>query len=266
MGARMILRSARSLPFCLPVPLRLFWRDVIQALRFSRRWYFRHGRTVLMALVCGVVPALLMLHQFDDRPPLMLRLPAEGQGAIVKEVAKQFSFWGDFLGFNVLIVVAMQVAGWSLRSRRLVRMAVASLVCAVLCGLCANVLRAVTGRPRPSTARAVGSETWRGPTASVQFHAFPSAHAATAFGGALPVMMTAPSIGTPLVLIATGVGWSRIQLNRHHLTDVMTSVFLALVISLPLSHWALRSPAAHRAAPSAPRAALPKRLPRYDLA
>lgn len=164
------------------------------------------------------------------------------------EVARHVSFFGDFLGFNLMLFVALFAGGCWRGSRRLQRVAVASLVCAMCAGAAANTLRTLTGRPRPYMQVEDGLT---GPNLSTAYQALPSAHSATAFGGALPVLLSCPQIGTPAALFAVAVGWSRLQLNRHHLTDVLASAAIALLFSVPLSRWAL-----HGVRPQAPQESL----------
>ena len=157
------------------------------------------------------------------------------------EMARHVSFFGDFLGFNLALFTGLSLAGWWRSSRRLQRLAVASLVCAMCAGATANTLRTLTGRPRPYVQ---AEDRLTGPNFSTAYQALPSAHSATAFGGALPVLLSCPQLGVPAALLAGAVGWSRLQLNRHHLTDVLASAAIALLFAVPLSGWALHgSPA-----------------------
>ena len=215
--------------------LRLMRRDAVQSIRFTRRWFGKRGFTVLMALMV-VLGGVALLHPCDDD---LIRSIASVNAASStwKSVAKQFSFFGDFLGFNVALLVVFQLSGWLMRSRKLMRLAVASLLCACLAGAVANVLRPAFGRPRPSSKIADG---FYGPTLKGDLHALPSAHTATAFGGALPVLMAHPLIGAPLTLAAAAIAWSRLQLDRHHLTDVLVSIVFAFTFALPLSQWVNR--------------------------
>ena len=191
---------------------------------------------LLCGLAAAVAAGVIWVLPLDDAAPLVLKPTDQEAREAVKQTAQALSFYGDFAGFNVALFVGLLGAGWFLRSRKFMRLAVASLLCASLSGLCANVIRSTTGRPRPSTK---AEDRLHGPSFSSAYQALPSAHTATAFGGALPVLLTAPVMGTPLTIIAAGVGWSRIQLNRHHLTDVLASVLLSFLFSLPLTRWAM---------------------------
>lgn len=221
------------------VPQRIFQllkRDCLQALAFTWRWFMRPRPLLLCGLAATVAAGVIWVLPWDDAAPLVLRPSDQEVREAVKQTAQALSFYGDFAGFNVALFVVLLSAGWLLRSRKLMRIAVASLLCACLSGLCANVIRSATGRPRPSTK---AEDRLHGPSFSSAYQALPSAHTATAFGGALPVLLSAPVMGTPLTLVAAGVGWSRMQLNRHHLTDVLASVLLSFLFSLPLTRWAM---------------------------
>lgn len=213
--------------------LTLIRRDAVEACHYVTRWLSAFMPQVAIGLAFSLV-AIWMLNPWDE---LIVERAAEFRSDVpqVTLIARWLSFLGDFLGFNVVLFVILRTAGRVLDSPRLVRLAVASLLCACFAGAAANLSRSLTGRPRPSTPIPDGLY---GPSLHSSMHALPSAHAATAFGGALPAVMIDPRIGAPLTLFAASVGWSRVQLNRHHLTDVLVSFMLALTFSLPLSQWA----------------------------
>lgn len=211
-------------------------RDFCQALGFTWKWFMRPRPLLLIGIAAFVAIGVVWVLPWDDKAPLVLRPTGQEARESVKQVAQALSFYGDFAGFNLVLFLGLLSTGWLLRSRKFMRLAVASLLCACLSGLCANVIRSATGRPRPSTK---AEDRLHGPSFSSAYQALPSAHTATAFGGALPVLLSAPVTGTPLALLAAGVGWSRLQLNRHHLTDVLASVMLSFLFSLPLTRWAM---------------------------
>ena len=180
---------------------------------------------VFLGLWLAVLPNddnwLRMMHSSGDR----------GQRAAMKFIAGQFSFWGDFGTYSVMLGTAVWFAGWWRRSRHLKLLAVATMASATFAGLTANVLRASVGRPRPRTGLADGLY---GPSWKSDYHSLPSAHTATAFASSLPVLVAAPQVGVPLVAFAGAVSWSRMQLNQHRPTDVVVAVWIASMFGLPL--------------------------------
>jgi len=213
---------------------QLLKRDCFQALRFTWRWFLRPRPWLVLGLVAAVAAGVIWVLPWDDTAPLVLTPDDPLARESVKQTAQALSFYGDFAGFNLALFLVLIITGWLLRSRKFMRLAVASLLCASLSGIGANVIRSATGRPRPSTR---AEDRLHGPSFSSAYQALPSAHTATAFGGALPVLLSAPVTGTPMAVVAVGVAWSRLQLNRHHLTDVLASVLLSVLFSLPLARW-----------------------------
>lgn len=217
--------------------LKLLKRDCLQALGYTWRWFSLPRPWLVAGLAVVVAAGVVWVLPWDDAAPLVLKPADKEARESVKQVAQALSFYGDFAGFNLVLFAGLLSAGWLLRSRKFMRLAVASLLCAALSGLCANVIRSATGRPRPSTKV---EDRLYGPSFTSAYQALPSAHTATAFGGAFPVLLSMPVAGAPLTVVAAGVGWSRLQLNRHHLTDVLASVLLSFLFSLPLTQWAVR--------------------------
>ncbi|MBX7209806.1 MAG: phosphatase PAP2 family protein [Verrucomicrobiaceae bacterium] len=213
--------------------LRLLRRDALQALRHMRAWFSRRWAVVAAGASAALV-CIWLAAPMDAVVIAKVRALNESARQWMR-VAQMFSYWGDFLGLNLIAFVTLQAAGWARRSRALMRAAAAGLLCAFLAGLTANALRLMTGRPRPSTQM---RDRLHGPSLSTKMHALPSAHVATAFGGALPVLLSHPAAGVPLTLCAAAVGWSRLQLDRHHMTDELVSVLIAMLFAVPLSQWA----------------------------
>ena len=216
--------------------IRLMWRDARAALVYVVRWHRKHRHCVLLAAMAGVL-VLYLLHPLDNAVMDAARAPADVRGG-TKWLAQELSYYGDFIGFNLVTFFMFQCVGWMLRSRAVMRMATASIIGCTLAGCAANVLRFATGRPRPSANVADG---FYGPHWTSSMQSFPSAHTATAFGGALPVLLAKPVLGLPLTIIAGGVGWSRLHLNRHHLSDLLASMMISFAVALPLSRWTLRA-------------------------
>lgn len=212
--------------------LKLVRVNVGKACSYAVRWIRCFTPVVCVGLLAALI-AVWLLHSWDA-PIVDAAAKFRRDVPHLITVARWLSYVGDFLGFNVLLFATLLVVGGFLDSLRLRRLAIASLLCSCFAGASANIARPLTGRPRPSTPAPDGLY---GPSLKTSMHALPSAHSATAFGGALPVLLAEPRLGAPLVAFAVSVGWSRIQLDRHRLTDVLVSFVLALAFSLPLSQW-----------------------------
>ena len=213
--------------------MKSFFCQMKDALGHTRQWWLRWWMAALpLAMVSGA--AIWMLAPLDHEVRSAVHELNETSG-VWKEAARHASYYGDFLGLNLVLFTCGHGIARLRRSRRLHRLATAGLLCACLSGLGANVLRFATGRPRPA---ALLQDGFYGPHVRSNMQSFPSAHTATAMGAALPVVIHTPVLGAPLVACAGVVAWSRIQLNRHHLTDVLGSTLLALLFAIPLARWA----------------------------
>lgn len=97
----------------LPAPLRLLRRDTSHALRFMRGWFVRHGNPAA-AIVFALFAGLFFLVPLDSA---VIATVAESKAARpgLCECARLISYFGDFLGFNLILFVGLQVAGCCVR-------------------------------------------------------------------------------------------------------------------------------------------------------
>ncbi len=99
-------------------------------------------------------------------------------------------------------------------------------------GLVADVFRVVFGRTRPLSHVPQGFYgVWQNGhwlAGKFEFSSFPSGHAATAAGLAAAAWLVHRGWGTLCAIYALAVIWSRIALQCHHLSDVLTSTVLGI--------------------------------------
>jgi len=153
--------------------------------------------------------------------------------------AQFFTRWGDFLPIVALILLLLLIA-WLLKRPFFIRILLLMLGSAVAGGLAANILRVLTGRARPSARVAPGwyglREHGRWIAGAYGYSSFPSAHTAVAIACIVPLwlLLRGPrryAIALPATLVAVCIAASRILLNAHHLSDVLTSTWLGILIS-----------------------------------
>jgi undecaprenyl-diphosphatase len=104
-----------------------------------------------------------------------------------------------------------------------------ALVALVVSHLAVQAVKRTVGRPRPSRAvscRALVEEPDR--------FSFPSGHAASAMSVAFLYGVAFPSLGAPLVALATLVGMSRVCLGVHYPGDVLVGQAIALATGVVL--------------------------------
>jgi undecaprenyl-diphosphatase len=68
---------------------------------------------------------------------------------------------------------------------------------------------------------------------------FPSGHAATSFAGATILSLAFPRLALPLLVLALGVGFSRIYVGVHYPLDIVGGAVLGAVVAIAL-RWLVR--------------------------
>ena len=203
-----------------------------ELLKQSIQW-FKGNRIYQLTVAFMTVLLVAILGIFDK---FLLGRISEPMSGNVKELARQFSLYGDYPIATLGLASALIGLGYALKRVRWVRLGLACLLAGSLAGLAANTLRPTLGRARPLANMEDGLY---GPSLDYRFHGFPSAHAATSMGTAIPVLVAAPLVGGPLFLGALGVSWSRVNLRWHYPSDVVAGMMLGVFFGIPLG-WACR--------------------------
>ncbi len=228
------IRAARRLENVLRLPsttLSAWWADGLMILQ--RAWALLARRRLLVSFAFVLAVLVVVVLMPNDLLILdWMRRKEAGCGlSMLNQAARELSYWGDFMGFNMLVFAGLGLTARLRRSLFFRRLVIAAVIGTVACGTLANVSRALTGRARPSYK---GEPGFYGPTLSASRQSFPSAHTATAFGASVPVAVALPPVGVPMMIVSAGVSWSRMHNNRHHPSDVLTSILLSLFIGVPL--------------------------------
>jgi undecaprenyl-diphosphatase len=118
-------------------------------------------------------------------------------------------------------------------------------VVSLLTGLVADIIRVIFGRTRPLAHTPQGFYgIWQNGhwiAGKFEFSSFPSGHAATAAGLAAAAWLVHRGWGTFATIYALAVMWSRIALQCHHLSDVLTSTVLGITMAVLLKPLLLTS-------------------------
>ena len=142
---------------------------------------------------------------------------------LVREL-KILTFFGSPVWFYIIVTPAVL---WVWR-RGHTRLAVFLIVTTLGGGLLDTIVKEVVGRPRPSMAE---------PVATARGKSFPSGHAMSstvAYGSLLLVFMPVigrryrPFVFAGAVILVLAIGFSRLALGVHYITDVVGGVVLGL--------------------------------------
>jgi len=166
----------------------------------------------------------------------------EIQTESLAKLGDRFRHWGDFRD-TVTVTLLLLVGGWLFKRRHWRRMGVAFFLSVCLAGLSVNVLKLMTGRPRPHMQyRQVAEDRFYGPiflkprserpgqAKFRSFKSFPSGHSGTSAGAAAMLLVAAPVLGIPMALSAAGIIWASVYGSSHYITDVVVGAGIGLLI------------------------------------
>jgi membrane-associated phospholipid phosphatase len=158
------------------------------------------------------------------------------QSHALKGVMKNVSRFGDWLEHFVLGLLLLAIA-WRRGNRKWMCVFLSMLIALSLAGLAARAIKISTGRARPSVKT---EHVWNGPQLSSRFHAFPSGHVASssAFFGVL--LFVSWRIGLVCLSIPIVIGFSRIYIGAHYLSDVLFAAILGIVCACLIARLMLR--------------------------
>jgi len=138
------------------------------------------------------------------------------------QVVSRFGDWPE----HVAVGVCLLGFAWWRGKRRWARVFLAMLVACALAGAAARVIKVTAGRARPSVKTEM---TWSGPRLSEKYHAFPSGHTASSAAFFLVLVIASWRIGLPTLIIPLLIGFSRMYVAAHYLSDVVFALILGAI-------------------------------------
>ena len=145
------------------------------------------------------------------------------------------STWGDWPKLMLFGCFGLGIALVA-RSRVVCKVLLCMMIAATISGAVVLSVRILTGRARPNNTEATQewNGLWRGREFLLfknKYHSFPSGHTGAAFAFFGVTLFASRRYGWCLLLAAAAIAWSRIYLNVHHLSDVMTAALVGLVVA-----------------------------------
>jgi membrane-associated phospholipid phosphatase len=170
---------------------------------------------------------------FDDAVWNFIR---EHQNRGVYNFMRNVSRFGDWPSHVVLGLLLLGTA-WIRGSRKWSRVFLAMLIAMALAGVAGHIIKRTIPRPRPSVHTDI---RWGGPHFSTKYHSFPSGHvgASTAFFGVL--FVAGRRVGLACFAIPILIGFSRMYIGAHYLSDVVCAAILGFVCALIVARLFLR--------------------------
>ena len=151
----------------------------------------------------------------------------------IKNFAGRLSDWGDWPELMLCSCVGLAWAWWA-RNRFFCKLLLCMMLAATIAGAIVISIRAVSGRARPNNIEA--NQEWNGLwrdgkllSFQSEYLAFPSGHTGAAFAFFAVPVFARQRYGWWALLIAGTIGWSRVYLNVHHLSDVTVGAFIGSV-------------------------------------
>jgi membrane-associated phospholipid phosphatase len=191
-------------------------------------------RTALYSLIgiaiAGV--AIAVSFHFDDA---VREFMMQYQDPAMRNFMLYVSLLGDWPLHAAVGLVLLGLA-WRRGSEQWTRIFLAMLLAMLLAGVAGTVIKRTVPRARPS----VYTDTrWGGPRFSSKYHSFPSGHvgASTAFFGVL--LIARRRIGLVCLAIPILIGFSRMYIGAHYLSDVVCAAVLGIFCALVVAHFLL---------------------------
>ena len=176
------------------------------------------------------VTAIAVSFQFDDS---VRNFMMQHQNPAMRNFMRYVSLLGDWPLHAAVGLVLLGLA-WRGGSHEWTRVFLAMLLAMLLTGVVGTVIKRTIPRARPSVQTEV---RWGGPRFSSKYHAFPSGHvgASTAFFGVL--LIARRRIGFACLPIPILIGFSRMYLGAHYLSDVVCAAVFGISCALIVAHF-----------------------------
>jgi membrane-associated phospholipid phosphatase len=185
----------------------------------------------LIAIVIAATAIAVSFH-FDDS---VREFMMQHQDPAMRNFMRYVSLLGDWPLHAAVGLVLLGLA-WRQGSEEWTRIFLAMLLAMLLAGVADTVIKRTIPRARPSVQTDI---RWGGPRFSSKYHSFPSGHvgASTAFFGVL--LITRRRVGLVCVAIPVLIGFSRMYLGAHYLSDVVCAAVLGTLCALVVEHFLL---------------------------
>jgi membrane-associated phospholipid phosphatase len=186
----------------------------------------------LIGIVIAAIAIAAAFH-FDHA---MQNFIAQHQDRVANKIMNKISRFGDWPEHFAVGLLLAGIAWWR-GSKKWTRIFLAMLIALAIAGLAGRVIKISTGRARPSVKT---EEVWEGPRFSSKFHAFPSGHVAASTAFFAVLLFANWRIGLACLPIPLLIGFSRMYVAAHYLSDVVFAAVLGIFCAILLDRLFLR--------------------------
>jgi membrane-associated phospholipid phosphatase len=175
----------------------------------------------LIGIVIAAIIVIVAFH-FDNA---MRNFITQHQTYAAKNFMRHVSRLGDWPE-HFALGAALATIAWRRGNKKWTRVFISMLLALALAGAAARVIKIATGRARPSVKI---EEAWNGPRVSERFHAFPSGHTAASTAFFAVLLFANWRIGFACWPIPILIGFSRMYVGAHYLSDVVCAALLGFL-------------------------------------
>jgi membrane-associated phospholipid phosphatase len=182
----------------------------------------------LVGIVITTAAVAIAFHFDETLKNFLLR----HQNPAARNFMLDVSRFGDWPAHFALGLILAGVAGRR-GSKRWARIFLSMLIALAIAGVVGRGIQVATGRARPSVK---SEEVWNGPRLSSKYHAFPSGHVAASTAFFAVLLLANWRIGLACLPIPISIGFSRMYLGAHYLSDVVCAAILGILSALVVTH------------------------------
>ncbi len=193
----------------------------------------RHAAFYWLIGIVIAAMAIAVSFRFDNS---VRDFMAQHQSRAMRDFMRYVSLFGDWPEHFALGLI-LAGAAWLRGNKKWTRIFLSMLIALAIAGVVGHGIKIATGRARPSVRT---EETWNRSHFSSKYHAFPSGHVAAsmAFFGVL--FFVNRRIALACLPIPIVIGFSRMYVTAHYLSDVVCAVVLGILSALLVAHFFLR--------------------------
>jgi membrane-associated phospholipid phosphatase len=161
---------------------------------------------------------------------------ATHQSPGLRDLMRNVSRFGDWPEHFLVGLALFSFARWR-GNKKWARIFLAMLIALAIAGLVGRAIKVTTGRARPSVRT---EQRWHGLSWDHKYNSFPSGHVDASVGFFGVLFLARRRVGLACMPIPIIIGFSRMYLGAHYLSDVVCAAVLGIVAAVLVWRFANR--------------------------